>query len=252
VRRREVKIPDLPRQSIIRFFGDETSPTGIDYKTDDSPDHLAEKTVRLDFYYKLGTMACQVYIRDVAERAFAIFLVPNRKPSEIALFFEILDGRRHPIEVEAVFYEPKIPSAHGRWLVNDPVIVHFAPRGKTAVKILIDFGYCPDMNIIRGQGVQSVSDFFRSHPAVGKKIRDLSERMDTLVGPARARDPGWRAEHFGQSPFDLALNRAAVGLELPARIIGSVILDVDLKIPPGLLQTGGKMMRKMVPLPILL
>ncbi len=71
-----------------------------------------------------------------------------------------------------------------------------------------------------------VRRFLRVHIGVGRH----GLRVDTGVGAAGADDLHVRPAHAGQDGFELALDRVAARLPLPAEIAGAVIADDEFEI----------------------
>jgi len=61
-------------------------------------------------------------------------------------------------------------------------------------------------------------------------MRHLPERVHARVGAPRGGDADLRAEYFLQRLLENPLDRPAVRLELPARVIGAVVFDGELDV----------------------
>src|SRR3989338_1047443 len=88
----------------------------------------------------------------------------------------------------------------------------------------------PDHDVVRSEGIEP----FVKPPEIdrlrGDEIRYLSQRVNPRVRPTGAVHPDLDAEKFFQGLLQNRLNGLAVGLDLPAVIVGPVVLDSELDI----------------------
>src|SRR6185295_67017 len=79
-------------------------------------------------------------------------------------------------------------------------------------------------------GVNCVAEYATIHIAIQKEICSLTFGVHSGVGAARSVNRHWPMLEQRDRSCELALNRAAVWLNLPAVIIGAVVLDGDFEV----------------------
>ena len=88
----------------------------------------------------------------------------------------------------------------------------------------------PDHDVVRREGIEP----FVKPPEIDRfrreKIGHLTQRVNPRVCAAGAVDPDLEPEKFFQGLLQNRLNGLAIGLDLPAVIVGPVVLDSELDI----------------------
>src|SRR6185295_5615681 len=111
-----------------------------------------------------------------------------------------------------------------------PIAVDLGRSRVASVEFLTHRIDAHNSNISIEIAVNCVSEYTTLHFAIQKEISNLTFGMHPGIGAARSVNCHRPMLEQRDRSCELALNRAAVWLNLPAVIIGAVVLDGDLKV----------------------
>ena len=87
-----------------------------------------------------------------------------------------------------------------------------------------------DRDVVGEEGVQAAEEAAGLDRVLGAEVGDLTEGVDSGVGSRGRDEPDGVAEDLRQSPLNLTLASAAVGLNLPTRELAPAVFDQELKV----------------------
>jgi len=137
-----------------------------------------------------------------------------------------VDGLRPPQGAAAL-------EDRGRAAVQNAVDVAAGGRVAPSVEAVAGGGDLQDVDVGRQDRVEALA--LDGVAGVGG---DLPGGVDTSVGPTGRDGRRRRAGQDGERPFQLVLNRAAVGLPCPPGEMGPVVFDEELRCGDGSLPCG--------------
>src|SRR3990167_1290911 len=146
--------------------------------------------------------------------------------------FEISNRLLHGREIERVVDVPgkTLMKGGGERVVPYTVPIEPALGVPARVERVGNRFDLPDHDVVRRGGIEP----FVKPPEIdrlrGDEIRYLSKRVNPRVCPARAVHPDLEPEKFFHGLLQNRLNGLAVGLDLPAVIVGPVVLNGKLYV----------------------
>src|SRR5262249_5340139 len=151
---------------------------------------------------------------------------------EVVVAFEAADRALHRREVERLVDMPRIAALDGGRprIVPDAVPIVAQARVAPRVEIIRRALDAADRDVARRHAVEAALQPPDIDLAVMDEIRDLTQGVNARVGASRTVETNLRAEDLLQRRLDRLLHRPAVRLDLPAAIVGAVVLDRELNI----------------------
>src|SRR5207249_8523122 len=107
----------------------------------------------------------------------------------------------------------------------DPVFVCASRRREPRVKVLARCLDIRDRDVLRKKGVYPSLDRLSVQRARRPEVDNLSRRVHSGIGAARAGDPDRLRADLRDRPLDLPLHRPRVRLDLESRVVGPVVRD---------------------------
>lgn len=221
-----------------RVWGDLAAPH-VRQRPRDRADHLVEEAVahhvdREDrrSARERGRLGPDTHRVERAD-AVAVAVGAADEGAEVAAPLEVRRRRPHGGEVERLGHVPgagRLERA-ARRLGEDPVAIVLATRREAGVKLGGHLAHAAHDDVGREERVEAEVQPLEREVAPDRDAGHLPQRVHARVGAARAGDPRRRAQQLAQRALDLALRRAAVGLQLPAREVGPRVLDHQLQMP---------------------
>ena len=177
-------------------------------------------------------------------RAVSVAVGAARERGEVVRAHEARAGRLHGREVERPRH---VPGGLGlertsRAPEEQPVAVELARGPEPGVEPGGRLVHGDDRHVVGQERVEARLEPLRRDGRARLEARHLPERVDPRIRPARACHPDGRPQQFGEGPLELALDGPRVGLDLPAREPGPVILEGEPERPRGGL--GGALRRQ--------
>src|SRR5262249_44465066 len=109
--------------------------------------------------------------------------------------------------------------------VEDTILIELATRSMSSMKPIGHELGRTNRDVFREHGVQGACPLCWRPRTVCPKTRHLAQRMHTSIGATGSNDRHGGLTHLQDGTLDRLLNRGLMGLPLPARIAGAVILQ---------------------------
>ena len=121
-------------------------------------------------------------------------------------------------------YLTRVLAQEGRLTLVDVVMVRTTLCREASVHVAIHGLYAVDGDVVGQHAVHAISQLVCVDTVLAIKVGHHPAGMNASVGPAGTRHSRLRTQQRGQDALQLGLYRVAVGLYLPAMIVGSVVL----------------------------
>lgn len=205
----------------------------------DRAHHLVEEAVARDVYGQdrpLGRgrvapgragLAADAHLVDRAHGGPGLVGALAGEGGEVVPSDQTRGGGLHGAEVQGARDVPGGGRLGGalRAPLEDPVAVMLAPGAEPGAPPRRDLVDGQDRHVVGQEGVEAREQPGAGGGGPGLEAHELPQRVDPGVGAAGPDDAHLLAQDDRQGALDLALDRAHVGLHLPAREVGAGVLD---------------------------
>ncbi len=218
-------------QDVMDGFRFEIADADAHKESRQAADHLVEKSVTLHFQRNLCSMLAYIERMDGTHRAVELPLRIGRERCKVMLPLQPCGGGPHFFNTQRAGFVQAVKPFGGRHdpAVVDKVAVFLANRAEARVKIGRRSFKRQYTDIAVQLGIQSPPEIIWIDRILQIEMRHLSTGVYTGISAAGRLHPHrlLRACHMGQQPFQLTLDCSMPGLHLPARVVRTVIRNLD-------------------------